>query len=78
MLLLLAAIDEGLAAGLTGVPLDAAAALRASFGIPDDVSLVALVTIGKAAPDPGWSAVTSRRTQPRRPPDEVLLWERWA
>jgi FMN reductase [NAD(P)H] len=78
MLLLLAAIDEGLAAGLTGVPLDAAAALCASFGIPDDVSLVALVTIGKAAPDPGWSAVTSRRTQPRRPPDEVLLWERWA
>lgn len=77
MLLLLAAIDEGLAAGVSGVPRDAAAALRASFGIPDDVEIVTLVTIGEPAPDPGWSAVTSRRTQPRRAPDEVVRWERW-
>jgi FMN reductase [NAD(P)H] len=77
MLLLLAAIDEGLAAGLTGVPFDAAAALRSSFGIPDDVAIVGLVTIGAPAADPGWSAVTSRRTQPRRRPDEVVRWERW-
>ena len=77
MLLLLAAIDEGLAAGVSGVPLDAAAELRSSFGIPQDVRLVALVTIGAPAPDPGWSAVTSRRTQPRRPLDEVVRWERW-
>ena len=77
MLLLLAAIDEGLAAGVSGVPRDAAAALRASFGIPDDVEIVTLVTIGEPASDPGWSAVTSRRTQPRRAPDEVVRWERW-
>jgi FMN reductase [NAD(P)H] len=77
MLLLLAAIDEGLAAGVSGVPRDAAAALRSSFGIPEEVEIVALVTIGVAAPDPGWSAVTSRRTQPRRAPDEVVRWERW-
>jgi FMN reductase [NAD(P)H] len=77
MLLLLAAIDEGLAAGVSGIPKDAAASLRSSFGIPEDVELVALVTIGEAAPDPGWSAVTSRRTQPRRAPDEVVRWERW-
>ncbi|MGH3133966.1 MAG: nitroreductase family protein [Gaiellaceae bacterium] len=77
MLLLLAAIDEGLAAGVSGVPHDAAAALRDSFGIPQEVTLVALVTIGAAAPDPGWSAVTSRRTQSRRAPDEVVRWERW-
>jgi FMN reductase [NAD(P)H] len=77
MLLLLAAIDEGLAAGVSGVPRDAAAGLRASFGIPDDVDVVALVTIGAPAPDPGWSAVTSRRTQPRRAPDQVVRWERW-
>jgi nitroreductase len=77
MLLLLAAIDEGLAAGLTGVPAEAATELRSSFGIPDDVAVVGLVTIGVAAPDPGWSAVTSRRTQPRRPPDEYIRWERW-
>jgi FMN reductase [NAD(P)H] len=77
MLLLLAAIDEGLAAGVSGVPQDASAALRSAFGIPEDVELVALVTIGEAAPDPGWSAVTSRRTQPRRAPDEVVRWESW-
>ncbi|MGH3109775.1 MAG: nitroreductase family protein [Gaiellaceae bacterium] len=77
MLLLLAAIDEGLAAGVSGVPLDAAHELRSSFAIPEDVHLVALVTIGNRAPDPGWSAVTSRRTQPRRALDEVVRWERW-
>ncbi len=77
MLLLLAAIDEGLGAGVSGVPLGAAAGLRASFGIPEDVAVVALVTMGVAAPDPGWSAVTSRRTQSRRAPDEVVRWERW-
>jgi nitroreductase len=77
MLVLLAAIDEGLAAGVSGVPRDAAAALRVSFGIPEDVDLVALVTVGAPAPDPAWSAVTSRRTQPRRESDEVVRWERW-
>jgi nitroreductase len=78
MLLLLAAIDEGLAAGVSGVPRDAARELRSSFGIPDDIEIVALVTIGAPAPDPGWSAVTSRRTQPRRAPDQVVRWERWS
>lgn len=77
MLLLLAAIDEGLAAGLTGVEGEAAAEIRAAFGIPEDVTIVALVTIGYGAADPGWSAVTSRRTQPRRAPDDVVRWERW-
>ena len=77
MLLLLGAIDEGLAAGLSGVEGAAAEKVRMAFGIPDDVTLVALVTIGAPAPDPGWSAVTSRRTQPRRPPADVVRWERW-
>jgi hypothetical protein len=35
------------------------------------------VTVGAPAPDPGWSAVTSRRSQPRRPPRETIRWERW-
>jgi len=77
MLLLLAAIDEGLAAGLTGVPTGLAAELRTAFGIPDDVTIVAHVTIGAPAPDPGWSAVTSRRTKPRRAEGESVRWERW-
>lgn len=77
MLLLLGAIDEGLAAGLSGVEGEAAGKIRAAFGIPEDVAVVALVTIGAPAPDPGWSAVTSRRTQPRRAPAEIARWERW-
>jgi FMN reductase [NAD(P)H] len=77
MLLLLAAIDEGLAAGVSGVPLAAADELRSAFAIPEDVAVVALVTIGRPAPDPGWSAITSRRTQSRRDPAEVVHWERW-
>jgi FMN reductase [NAD(P)H] len=77
MLLLLAAIDEGLAAGVSGVPLEQADELRRVFGIPEDVSVVAVVTIGHSAPDPGWSAVTSRRTQPRRRQDQLIRWERW-
>jgi len=77
MLILLAAIDERLVAGLTGVPKELAAELGAAFGIPEDVTIVAHVTIGVPAPDPGWSAVTSRRTKPRRPPTESVHWERW-
>jgi FMN reductase [NAD(P)H] len=75
MMLLLAAIDEGLAAGLTGVEGAAAEEIRAAFGVPDDVTIVALVTIGVPAPDPGWSAVTSRRTKPRRA--DSVRWEHW-
>jgi nitroreductase len=77
MLVLLAAIDEGLAAGLSGVPHDFADALRSSFGIPEDVAIVAHVTIGFPAPDPGWSALSSRATKPRRAESESIHWERW-
>jgi FMN reductase [NAD(P)H] len=77
MMILLAAIDEGLAAGVSGVPLDTVERLRDAFDIPADVEVVALVTIGVGAPDPGWSAITSRRTQPRRPSAESVHWERW-
>jgi nitroreductase len=77
MLVLLAAVDEGLAAGVSGVPREAAAELRSALGMPDDVEIVALVTLGYGAPDPGWSSVTSRRTQPRRDPVQVVRWERW-
>jgi nitroreductase len=77
MLILLAAIDERLAAGLSGVPKETAAELAAAFGIPDEVTIVAHVTIGVPAPDPGWSAVTSRATKPRRAESEAVRWERW-
>jgi len=49
MLLLLSAVDEGLAAGFLGAHnIDA---IEELLGIPEDVSPVGIVTIGHAAPD---------------------------
>ena len=77
MLVLLAAIDEGLAAGLFGVPAELETLLRERLGIPDDVKPDAVITLGRPKPDPGWSAVTSRATRPRKPTGELVHWEQW-
>ena len=77
MLLLLAAIDEGLAGGVFGVGAEKIEPLKELLAIPPELALVAVVTIGHAADDPGWSARTSRRTRPRKPLDEIVRWERW-
>jgi nitroreductase len=77
MLVLLTAIDEGLSAGVYGVPVEEDAAFRALLGIPDDLRIVAGVTVGRGAPDPGWSGKTSRATQRRRPLDELVRWNTW-
>ena len=50
MLLQLAAIDEGLAAGVYGVLAGTVPEVRALLGVPDDVHFVCLVTIGRPAP----------------------------
>jgi len=78
MLVLLAAIDEGLSAGVYGVPVAQDRSWRELLHIPDELRIVAGVTIGRGAPDPGWSARTSRATQPRRTLDEVVRWNSWA
>jgi len=77
MLVLLAAIDEGLAAGVYGVPGEDEPWLRGLLRIPDELAIVAGVTLGWPAPDPVWSAASSRSTQPRRPPAETIRWQRW-
>jgi nitroreductase len=77
MLLLLAAIDEGLAAGVFGVLAGQVAPLAELLGVPGDFRFVAVVTLGRPGPDPGWSATTSRLTQRRKPIDELVRWERW-
>jgi nitroreductase len=77
MLVLLSAIDEGLSAGVYGVPVEQDAAWRDLLGIPRELRIVAGVTIGRGAPDPGWSARTSRATQPRRPLEELVHWNSW-
>jgi nitroreductase len=78
MLLLLAAIDEGLAAGVFGVLADQVAPLAELLGVPDDFRFVAAVTLGRPAPDPGSSTMTSRLTQRRKPLDELVRRERWS
>jgi FMN reductase [NAD(P)H] len=78
MLLLLAAIDEGLAAGFLGVPVEAAADVRRLLEIPEEVAIVGIVTLGRPEPDPAWSASSSRTTQQPRPLSELVHTERWS
>jgi FMN reductase [NAD(P)H] len=77
MALLMAAIDEGLASGFLGVPVEKQPDFRRLLELPDDIAVVGIATLGRQAPDPRWSAATSRATQPRRRPSEVVHWERW-
>ena len=78
MLILLAAIDEGYAAGLFGVFVEAMEPFKQLLDIPDDVTVTSCITIGKPADDSSWDALTSRLTQARRPVDDLVHWERWA
>lgn len=71
MLLLLAAVDEGLAAGFFGV--HRLEGLSAALGLPPDVAPIGVVTLGHPAPDRrsgsldrGW-----------RPLGDVVHKERW-
>jgi nitroreductase len=74
MLLLLAAVDEGLGAGLFGLVGDANDGLRELLGMPEDLEVVGVVTIGHAGPRP---SAGSRRKFPWKPLEEVVRWERW-
>jgi nitroreductase len=76
MLLLLAAIDEGLGAGLFGLfPAEHNELLREELGMPEDVYVVGVVTIGHAAADDGRGS--SRGKFPWLPLEEAVRWERW-
>ena len=74
MLLLLAAVDEDLGAGLFGLVGDDNDRLRELLGMPDDLEIVGVVTLGheKAAPVQG-----SRARFPWKPLEEVVRWEHW-
>ena len=71
MILLLAAVDEGLAAGFAGAhDLDA---LRALLGIPAEVTPVGVIPIGHRAPDvPSPSLRRGRKADA-----EYVHWEHW-
>jgi nitroreductase len=78
MALLMAAIDEGLASGFLGVPAEKHEELKRMLEIPEEIVVVGIATLGRGAPDPRWSASTSRATQPRRSLDHVVRRERWS
>lgn len=78
MLILLAAIDEGYAAGLFGVFVEATKPFKELLHIPDDVAVTCCITIGKPADDSNWSAVSSRLTQARKSVDDLVHWEHWS
>lgn len=69
MLLLLAAVDEGLAAGFLGS--HAMGGIKELLGIPDAVTPIGIVTIGHAAPDRRSGSLA----RGRRP--GTIHWERW-
>jgi FMN reductase [NAD(P)H] len=77
MLILLAAIDKGYAAGLFGVVVETLPAFRAELGLPDDVTIACCITIGRAAGDDEASALSSRLTRRRRPLGDIVRWERF-
>ncbi len=77
MLILLAVIDEGYAAGVFGVPVELMGKFKELLAVPDDIAVACGITIGRAADDPNWSRLSSRFSQRRRPPGELVRWERW-
>jgi FMN reductase [NAD(P)H] len=71
MLLMLAVVDEGLAAGIFG--LHDWDELRALLGMPGDVAPVAILTVGKRAAE----TVQGSARRGWKPLDTVVHWERW-
>jgi FMN reductase [NAD(P)H] len=77
MLVLLAAIEEGLAGGVYGIQLEDQPRWRELLRIPGELAIVAGITLGYPAPDPEWSKLSSRATQRRRTTDEQVHWNTW-
>ena len=77
LLLQLAALDEGLGAGVYGVLPERVPELKRLVELPDDVHFVCVVTIGKRNPGASESALVSRLSQRRLPLGELVHWERW-
>lgn len=71
MAVLLAAVDEGLAAGFLGV--HALPEMSALLGIPDDYHPIGVVTIGHPAPDRRSGSLD----RPRKTVSDVVFDERW-
>ena len=71
MIILLAVVDEGLAAGFAGVY--DLAALQALLNLPDEVTPVGIIPIGHRAPDKPSPSLK----RGRKPISDVVHWESW-
>jgi nitroreductase len=78
MLILLAAVDEGLAAGVFGIPSERMQGVRELLELPEDIAIVEVITLGYAAEDSASDRLSSRGTRPRKPIDELVRWESWS
>jgi nitroreductase len=76
MLVLAAAIDEGLASAFIGHP-DQKRIFDELLGLPEDVVPIGLALIGKPATDPRAEQGTSRMKERRRPTGDVIHWQHW-
>lgn len=73
-LMLMAAVDEGIAAAFVGGEGDL---LHELLGIPDEFIPIGIALFGHAAPDAGRFGDVSARRVPRRPYDEIVHDGRW-
>jgi FMN reductase [NAD(P)H] len=73
MLVLLAAIDEGLASAFVGHP-DQKRIFDELLGLPPEVVPIGVALIGRAGESP---PIGSRLRSRRRPTDALVHWERW-
>jgi nitroreductase len=71
MLILLAAINEGLAAGFLGT--HRVGDLSAELGLPPDQQPVGVITVGHPLPDRRSRSLKRRRVKP----DDFVRWEQW-
>jgi nitroreductase len=74
LLMLLTAVDEGLAACFFGIPPDRIAAFRTAFGVPEEYRPIGCVSVGYAGVDDVRSPSLRRG---RRKVDEVVHRGRW-
>jgi FMN reductase [NAD(P)H] len=77
MLILLAAVDEGLAAGVFGIPAEGMERVRKLLRLPGDVAIVEVITLGYAADETASDRLSSRGTRPRKALAELVRWESW-
>ena len=71
MAILYAAVDEGLAAGFLGA--HTTEGLRSTLGIPSDILVAGIVTLGHGATDVVSGSIARGRTAR----DEVVRWDAW-